>query len=80
MQHTAAQSTATWAEDRAPQRCDPSAGPGAKTGARATQRVAHSLSGIGIKAKNRRGTTPRNPLQDVLLYSLTPTVRNSNSR
>ena len=27
--------TMTWAEDRATQRCDPSAAPGAKTGARA---------------------------------------------
>ena len=27
------QSLMTWAEDRATQRCDPSAGPGAKTGA-----------------------------------------------
>ncbi len=36
MRATTTQSKVAWAEDRAPQRCDPSAAPGAKTGAGAT--------------------------------------------
>ena len=49
----------TWTEDRATQRCDPSAVPGAETGAEAKPqlRLAPLLhrSGIGTKAINLRG-------------------------
>jgi len=51
----------TWAEDRATQRCDPSADPGAKTGAGAGLRLAllPFCSGMGTKAINLRGMMPR---------------------
>ena len=52
----------TWAEDRATQRCDPSADPGAETGAGAKLRFAplpSPRSGIGAKAINLRGRMPR---------------------
>ena len=51
----------TWTEDRATQRCDPSAAPGAKTGVGAGHHLAllPFRSGIGTKAVNLRGTMPR---------------------
>jgi len=74
----------TWAEDRATQRCDPSADPGAKTEGRAV-RSSHAAAarpsfGIGTKATNLRGTTPRLFRQDVLPHSLTPSAKNSSFR
>jgi hypothetical protein len=72
-----------WAEDRAPQRCDPSADPGAKTEARAASLPASPALlrfGIGAKALNLRGTKPRNPWQDALHISLTLDGCHSSSR
>ena len=82
----ALQSTSAWAEDRALLRSNPSADPGAKTGAGRSELPAcapvptHDSSGIGTNAINLRGTMPRHPGQDVLHHSLTPTGRNSSSR
>ena len=60
MQRPTAQSTLTWAEDTALQRCNRSADPGAETEARAVPRSLGFLRfGISTKAKNLRGTTPR---------------------
>ena len=73
---------ATWAEDRATQRCDPSADPGAETEERAASQAAALTPtfGIGVQAKNLRGTTPRTSRHDVLHNSLTSTGQNSISR
>ncbi len=58
----ALQPTLAWAEDRATQRCDPSAVPGAKTEGQAValcRRLTFLPFGIGTKAINLRGTRPR---------------------
>ena len=53
-------SLSTWAEDRALQRCNPSAVPGAETEARVVARPPGFLGfGISTPATNLRGTTPR---------------------
>ena len=54
------QCLSTWAEDRALQRCNPSADSGAETEARADDKPPGFLGfGISTQATNLRGTTPR---------------------
>ena len=84
----ALQTMLAWAEDRALLRSNPSADPGAKTGARAERYarlcahspIAHNSSGIGTNATNLRGTMPRHPGHDAVHHSITPIGRNSISR
>ena len=60
MRRRRAQSTSTWAEDTALQRCTRSAVPGAETEARAVYPPPGFLRfGISTHATNLRGTTPR---------------------
>ena len=62
MQRPTAQSTLTWAEDTALQRCNRSADPGDGVEGRAGDLFGsapvHNFN-FNTKAKNRRGTTPR---------------------
>ena len=84
MKNFMTQSNPTWAEDRALQRCNLSADPGAKTEGGIERGCSipslhpfPSPFGIGPIAKNLRGRKPRNPRQDVFFPSLTPTRHNS---
>ena len=80
MPDAAAKLQATWAEDRAPVRTDPSADLGAKTEERAAvQQAAARPSHLRdcANAQNLRGTTPRTSRHDVLQKSLTTIGQNS---
>ena len=79
MAPAALQRNMTWAEDRATQRCDPSADPGAKTDGGGTRPPA-SLHPDWQQALNLRGTRPRLTRLDVARHSLTADGPNSSSR
>jgi hypothetical protein len=72
----ALQRSMTWAEDRATQRCDPSAVPGAKTGARAEPRCSALLPFFPLRDWHRRAKPSRHdaaiPRHDADLNPLTP--------
>ena len=70
MLHNKLQPLVAWTEDRATQRRDPSADPGAETKGRAvrsgTAAVARPPFGTGTQAANLRGMVPRLSRQDAL--------------
>lgn len=82
MPAAALQPDSAWAEDRATQRCDPSAsqGPRSELGLSTPGLRSPSHSDLGTKAINLRGTMPRLPQQDAMHHSLTPTSQLSISR
>ncbi len=83
MHHHTIQREVAWAEDRATQRCDPSADPGAKTEEWAAESTAWppaSLFGIGTKAINLTAWMPKTVGRMPSFNLLTLNGENSNSR
>jgi hypothetical protein len=78
------QPTLTWAEDRATQTCDPSAVPGAKTGAVAEPRCSALLPLFLLRDWHQRAKPSRHdaaiPRHDASFNSLTTDASNSSSR